>query len=128
MDDRHARARRTLRDGRTRPPDGFRTRSLRRFEALVADAVSGLPPTVRAHLTEQTIRIAEVPPAAADAEVILCRSEPAGAGSPVATLTLYRRPLEARASGPADLLVLLQEVLTTELTGGPDDDPTDRRP
>jgi predicted Zn-dependent protease with MMP-like domain len=129
MDDRHARHRRADADRRRRPSDGHRSRDRARFQRLVADAVAGLPPTLRSQLDRVELVIHDVPPRGATA--VLSRYEPA-AGDPSDTagadqLTLFRRPLELRAASKLDLIDLVRETLVHELAHhlGIDDDGID---
>lgn len=119
MDDRHARHRRSPADPRRRPPDGFRTASSRRFERLVDEAIGSLPAGVLVHLDGIEVEVEEVPPGD---ELLLGASrglpsrEHPGAPTPAAgRITLYRRPIEARASDRSDLVRLVREVVVREI-------------
>lgn len=93
------------------------------FDRLVGDAVSGLPDQLLRYLSEVEVAVADVPPPARDErEVVLGRIRrlPATRAlrrspDPSARLTLYRRPLEARAHSRPDLLELVQLVIVHEL-------------
>ncbi|MFA9430083.1 metallopeptidase family protein [Egicoccus sp. AB-alg2] len=134
MPDRHARHRRSAADRRRRPVDGYRMTSAERFDRLVDDAVSGLPDGLLRYLTDIQVAVAEVPPDADAAEVVLARLRRLGDGrrtrgsaDPAIRLTLYRRPLEARAASRSDLLDLVQLTIVQELADhfGIDDDRLD---
>jgi predicted Zn-dependent protease with MMP-like domain len=137
-DDRHARRRRADTDRRRRPVDGFRAPDLRRFERLVEDAVAALPEGLLAHLDNVQITVTDVPP-----------PDPVGTGSDEVLLGLYqgvpktrrgwgdtalpdrislfRRPLEARANSKAELADLIRETVVHEIAHhfGIDDDRLD---
>ncbi|MFA9445107.1 metallopeptidase family protein [Egicoccus sp. AB-alg6-2] len=123
MSDRHARHRRSPADRRRRPVDGYRVADADRFDRLVDDAVGGLPDELLRYLDEVEMAVAEVPPGGADErEVVLGRlrrlpanASSRGPGAATARLTVYRRPLEARAHNRADLLELIQLVVVQEL-------------
>ncbi|MFP4149916.1 MAG: metallopeptidase family protein [Nitriliruptoraceae bacterium] len=117
MDDRHARYRHRVADRRRRPVDGYRLAGGRRFDRLVGESLAELPPAVLDHLQQVQLRLADVPPPRPDGEeeILLARSEPAGAQP--ARLTLFRRPIETRAHSKPELLVLLREVLIREVAG-----------
>lgn len=133
MDDRHARRRHRVSDPRRRPVDGYRLTGGPRFDRLVGEALGELPAPVLAHLQQVQLRLADVPPAPGPdeaEEVLLARYERTARGrgrdaaSHPAQLTLYRRPIEARAHSKPELLLLLREVLVREvaLQLGIDDD------
>jgi predicted Zn-dependent protease with MMP-like domain len=119
--DRHARSRRADVDRRRRPVDGARTSSGRRFARIVDDALASLPPGLLAYLERVQLRIEDVPPAdPADDLVLLSHYEAAPRPLPGPfelpdRLTLYRRPLEARARDRIELLELLRETIVAEL-------------
>jgi len=139
MPDRHARHRRSATDRRRRPVDGYRMTNATRFDRLVDDAVTGLPEGLLPYLTGIEIAVAEVPPErrSPEPEVVLARLRPlpprrsrrrrteeqrgtdgqrgAGGTDVTARLTLYRRPLEARAISRGDLLDLVQVTIVQEL-------------
>lgn len=136
MSDRHARHRRSPADRRRRPTDGFRVGGVERFDRLVDDAVSGLPRALLDYLDEVELAVADVPPVSDDAEVPLSRLRRVrperalrrgGTRRASARLTLYRRPIEARAHSRTDLLELVQLVIVQELADhfGIDDDRLD---
>lgn len=135
MDDRHARYRRRTADPRRRPIEGYRAAGTDRFDRLVGDALRSLPPPLLEHLQQVEIRVATLPPVpspGSPGEVLLSRYEsPAGPPAPRRArrrrrdlLTLYRRPLEARARSRADLIALVREVVVHEVAHqlGIDDD------
>jgi predicted Zn-dependent protease with MMP-like domain len=125
MYDRHGRHRGVEQDRHRRPAAGFRTTGRQRFERLVTDAVSTLPPTTLRRLREVRLEIEEVPrsgeglvltvwddPVAAS----LDRADPpARTGEETAELRLYRRPLEWRAIDRADLVELIREVVAERI-------------
>lgn len=118
--DRHGRAARADNDLRRRPSDGFRTASRARFVALATRAASRLPAELRVHLSGARLRVEEVPtdgdgpgggPLHVDAigDVPLCvvalnPPEPA-------TVRLFRRPLELRATSRPQLESELERAL-----------------
>jgi predicted Zn-dependent protease with MMP-like domain len=131
MDDRHARRRHRVADPRRRPVDGYRLAGGERFDRLVGEVLAELPGAVLDHLQQVELRLADVPPTPAPGEieeVLLARYEPAGpTGRAIRTparLTLYRRPIEARAHSKPELIALLREVLVRETARqlGIDDD------
>ncbi|MBS3941981.1 MAG: metallopeptidase family protein [Actinobacteria bacterium] len=132
MSDRHARHRRSPTDRRRRPVDGYRAASADRFDRLVDDAVSGLPEPLLRYLEDVEVAVTEVPPVS-DEEVALASMRslrgPRARRRTTATvrLTLFRRPLEARAHSRADLLELIQLVVVDHLADhfGIDDDRLD---
>lgn len=112
------------------PPESplFRTRA-EAFNDLVQDAVERLEVRWRRELAAVEFAIAQVPGAGAVPEgtttspsgVPLSRLHPGGAGRN-ARIVLYRRPIEARAKGRADLAILVQDLITeqvAELLGVP---------
>jgi predicted Zn-dependent protease with MMP-like domain len=134
-DDRHARHRRAEPDRRRRPVDGFRTADRGRFGRLVEDALAELPPSFLEHLDGTTIVVEDVPPVPGDGdagEVALAAYDTApvrgrGRRAPGHLLTLYRRPLEARATSKRDLAAIVREVTVLEVAEhlGIDDDQID---
>jgi predicted Zn-dependent protease with MMP-like domain len=133
MDDRHARRRHRVADPRRRPVDGYRLSGEHRFDRLVGEVLAELPAAVLDHLQQVELRLADVPPAPPPGEVeevLLARYQLPGSPGPgvvhptPARLTLYRRPLEARAHSKPELLTLLREVLVREAARqlGVDDD------
>jgi predicted Zn-dependent protease with MMP-like domain len=126
MIDRHARHRRTPLDRHRRPVDGFRTRSTARFAHLVRDAMAALPPGLARELAAVDVTLAEVPAVAEGDEMVLAICSPGEptAGAARDHITLFRRPLEARARDRTDLRELISEVLVqqiAELRGFDDD-------
>ncbi|MEX2504638.1 MAG: metallopeptidase family protein [Egicoccus sp.] len=132
MPDRHARHRRSPADRRRRPVDGYRAPSADRFDRLVDEAISALPEPLLRYLEDVEVAVAEVPTVAGD-EVALASMRqlrgPRARRRTTATnrLTLFRRPLEARAHSRADLLDLIQLVVVDHLADhfGIDDDRLD---
>jgi predicted Zn-dependent protease with MMP-like domain len=137
MRDRHARHRRRDVDRRRRPVDGARTRSVDRFARLVDDAVAGLPRDFLPYLRDVQISVADVPP-----------PDPVGHGDEILLglyegvprterdthppvlpdrITLFRRPLEARARNRRDLSELVRHTVIHEVAHhfGIDDDRLD---
>jgi predicted Zn-dependent protease with MMP-like domain len=137
MDDRHARHRRSDADRRRRPVDGFRARDLRRFERLVDDAVGSLPGELLDYLDNVQITIEDVPPAdpMGEGDELLLglyqgipRTErELGGGWLPDRITLFRRPLEARARTKRELADIVRETVVHEIAHhfGIDDDRLD---
>jgi predicted Zn-dependent protease with MMP-like domain len=130
--DRHARFRRADADRRRRPVDGSRASSGRRFARLVDDALASLPPGLLAYLGQVQLHVEDVPPVDEADEVVLVSYTRAGAPQvgaldAIDQLTIYRRPLEARARDRLELLELLREVIVHEVADrhGLDDDQLD---
>ncbi len=106
-----------------------------RFDRLLDDAIGALPEALRSYLDDVELAVAEVPVVRdGDAAVSLSdlrRLHPGRArrrgSSARARLTLYRRPLEARATSRDDLVDLVQLVVVQELADhfGIDDDRLD---
>ena len=95
--DAHGRAARADNDPRRRPADGFRLRDATRFQRVVVDAIATLPGRLAGPLADARVVVEAVPPAGGEqADVPLARFR-----APL--LTVYRRPLESRASDRADL-------------------------
>lgn len=104
-----------------------------RFDAMVLEALEPIEQRWGAELTELDLAVDEVPEVdetspdevvwqagvLADVGVPLAQLVPAGVdpeGQPSrARIVLYRRPLEARARGGADLTELLHEVLVEQV-------------
>lgn len=133
-EDRHGRHRRTVEDPRRRPAQGWRTSSMDRFERLVDDAVAALPPFVLAHVENVAIVVREVPDERFADDVLLGlyegvpRPERGGFLPPLPDrITLFRRPLEARARSREELHHLVLETLVHEIAHhvGIDDDRLD---
>lgn len=137
MDDRHARHRRTGTDRRRRPVEGYRATSTDRFDRLVNDAISSLPKPLLTYLDDVQLMIADIPPVdSLDSGEQLAlglyqAASPSGRGRrasrPPDRLTLFRRPIEARAHDKRDLIDLIQETVVHELAHhhGIDDDRLD---
>jgi predicted Zn-dependent protease with MMP-like domain len=137
MTDRHARFRRADVDRRRRPIDGFRATGARRFDRLIDDAIASLPPDVLAYLDNVQVTVEDVPPAAApgaDEQVLLGlyqgipRTErELGSSALPDRITLFRRPLEARARNRAELGELVRDTVIHEIAHhfGIDDDRLD---
>lgn len=132
MDDRHARHRRADADRRRRPSDGFRAADADRFARLVEDAVASLPRALLAYLDDVRLTIAEVPPATPAVEpdevlLGLYQRVPRTArasGDAADRITLFRRPIEARARTKRELAEIVRETVVHELAHhhGLDDD------
>jgi predicted Zn-dependent protease with MMP-like domain len=134
MDDRHARYRRSDADRRRRPIEGFRALGSARFDRLVNDAIATLPRDLLVYLDDVEVAVEDVPPIAPTGtgeQVELGRYRAAArtgrgrrAAQPPDRLTLFRRPLEARANDKRDLADLVQETVVQELAQhfGIDDD------
>ena len=94
-----------------------RTRA-ERFDDLVLDAVDDLDPRWREPLAAVEVAVEDVPPADPSpweaGEVPLGRVFPADRGLP-ARVVVYRRPVEARSQGPADLADLVRTVVVEQL-------------
>ena len=117
MSDRHERHRRTPLDRYRRPVDGFRMRSTARFAHLVQDAMTALPPGLATEIAGVDVTLADVPIVPDGEEMILATCRP-GEPTDVATrehITLFRRPLEARARDRSDLRELIREVLVQQI-------------
>jgi predicted Zn-dependent protease with MMP-like domain len=114
MNDRHARHRRPDADRRRRPVDGSRTSSPGRFGRLVDDALTSLPPALLDELDDVQVVVEDIPPALPDAEdeVLLGAFQSA---SGLDRITLFRRPLEARARNRVELTDLVRETIVREL-------------
>jgi predicted Zn-dependent protease with MMP-like domain len=137
VDDRHARYRRPDADRRRRPVEGFRASSTARFDRLIDDAIATLPKDLLAYLENVQITVADVPPPdpmGQGDELLLGlyqgvpRTErDFGAPHLPDRITLFRRPLEARAHDKHDLADLVQETVVHELAHhfGIDDDRLD---
>jgi predicted Zn-dependent protease with MMP-like domain len=137
MDDRHGRHRRGEVDGRQRPADGYHTPTPPRFERLVARALDSLPDDLLDHLDNVQITVADVPdadPLGRGEEVLLGlyqgvpRTERDLEGGLLPDrITLFRRPLEARAATRHDLQALVRDTLVHEVAHhfGIDDDRLD---
>lgn len=114
--DRHGRAARTDGDRRRRPVDGFRMHDVRRFTAVVEDALATLPQALRDAAGEALVAVEDVPPAGSDAVIPLARFEPAQSRRQLpGKLILYRRPLELRALSRDDLAELIRAAAGREI-------------
>jgi hypothetical protein len=82
----------------------------------VLDGVERLERRWLRELQDVEFAVEEVPPAdsAVDGPVPLGRLYRGGAGRD-ARIVLYRRPIEARATGRAELAVLVQDLLTEQV-------------
>jgi predicted Zn-dependent protease with MMP-like domain len=82
----------------------------------VLDAVERLERRWRRELQEVEFAVEDVPPAdsATDGPVPLGRLYRGGAGQD-ARIVLYRRPIEARAAGRADLAALVHDLLVEQV-------------
>lgn len=138
MDDRHARHRRTTADRRRRPAGGYRASGADRFTRLTEQAIAALPAGLLSYLDGVHVTVEEVPPTTAGASQpgdgpplgmywTGTRSD-AEPGPPLDRLTLFRRPLEARASDRHELAELVREAVVDEIARrfGIDDDELDR--
>jgi predicted Zn-dependent protease with MMP-like domain len=134
--DRHARRRRRDADPRRRPVDGYRVASTSRFDRLVQDAIGGLPDGLLAYLDDVEVLVADVPPpdllAPVDTGGLLGRLHDPPRRRPgdvtlSGSLTLHRRPLEARATNRQELTDLVQDTVVRLLAErfGLDDDRLD---
>ena len=130
-EDRHGRHRRRVEDPRRHPSQGWRAAGADRFDRLVGDAIAELPPFVMDRVENVAIVVEEVPPTD---EVLLGLYEgvPRTARdgwAPVLPdrITLYRRPLEARARTKDELRMLIATTLVHEVAHhhGIDDDRLD---
>lgn len=100
------------------PPDvPLRRTRADRFADLVLDAVERLEGRWRRELAEVEFAVEAVPPieaieAARHSDTVpLCRLYRGGAGHS-ARIVLYRRAVEARAAGGAELAALVQDLIT----------------
>lgn len=133
MPERHARHRRRPADRHRRPVDGFRALGRERFERLVDDAVSGLPGELLAHLENVQITVEDVP--ASDDDGVLLglyegvpRTERDLSDTALPDrITLFRRPLEARARDKVELAAVVRDTVVHEVAHhfGIDDDRLD---
>lgn len=101
------------------PPDlpGYRTRA-ERFDDVVLDAVDRLERRWGSRLAGTEFAVEEVPPSPPapweHGGVPLGRYFPADVGAP-ARVVVYRRPVETRAEGDADLAELVRDVLVEQV-------------
>ena len=122
---------------RRRPIDGFRASSRDRFERLVETAIASLPAELLSYLDNVQITVADVPPPdpVGEGEEILLglyegvpRTERGfGEGLLPDRITLYRRPLEARARNQQELADVVRDTVVHEIAHhfGIDDDHLD---
>jgi hypothetical protein len=104
------------------PPDSPHSRTrAEAFNDLVLDAVERLELRWRRELAAVEFAVEAVPGAAAVPEtttapggVPLSRLHHGGAGRN-ARIVLYRRPIEARAKGRADLAILVQDLIVEQV-------------
>ncbi len=101
--DRHGRGFRADNDRRRRPADGFRVRDAARFAQIVEEAVSTLPTRLAEPVEAAEITVTAVPP-----ETTAVRGPPQLADLSANRLTVYRRPLESRAEGRAELVAVVR--------------------
>ncbi|MEO2108273.1 MAG: metallopeptidase family protein [Actinomycetota bacterium] len=114
--DRRGRGIRADNDLRHRPTDGFRTASTARFLVLVRGAVAALPGDLRTHLDPVELVVTDVPSRRSLEEVRPSGDVPlAHVGlardETPARLTVYRRPVELRASTREELQGLLARAV-----------------
>jgi predicted Zn-dependent protease with MMP-like domain len=111
-EDKHGRHRRTDRDPRRRPGDGFRVRGADRFARLVTGALADLPPGLRPFVDQVRLVIVDVPPNApesGDQPIVAAHSDDPLTGG--CEIRLYRRPIELRARSRTDLAELVRELV-----------------
>lgn len=99
----------------------------RQFDELVLDAVSSIERRLGRSLEDLEVAVEDVPPsdpAPWESRVALGRLFPAEGGVP-ARVVLYRRPLETRAVGGAELATLVHEVLAEQVAAMLGQDPED---
>jgi len=115
-EDRHGRASRSDNDQRRRPSDGFRLRDATRFARLTEDALATLPEPLLEALEDAELEIVDVPPEPPPGaeEVALAEFHPAD-GRGRARVTVYRRPLEARALARLELVELVRVAVGREV-------------
>ncbi|MEX0868852.1 MAG: metallopeptidase family protein [Nitriliruptoraceae bacterium] len=130
--ERHARHRRTVSDRRRRPVDGFRTLTAARFDRLVAQALDDLPAAVHAQLANVQITVDDVPQDDADVLLGLYEGIPQpdrdfGEAMLPDRITIFRRPIEARAATPRELQEIVRDTVIHEVAHhfGIDDDRLD---
>lgn len=109
---------------------------MRRFERIVDSALASLPARLLPYLENVQVIVEDVPPpqALGREEVVLGLYGGTPRGAPTSDapelpdrLTLYRRPIESRATNKEDLFDLVREVVVHELAHhfGIDDDRLD---
>jgi predicted Zn-dependent protease with MMP-like domain len=99
----------------------------RQFDELVLDAVSSIERRLGRSLEDLEVAVEDVPPsdpAPWESRVALGRLFPAEGNVP-ARVVLYRRPLETRAVGGAELATLVHEVLAEQVAAMLGQDPED---
>ncbi|CAN5702976.1 hypothetical protein BH24ACT14_BH24ACT14_05730 [soil metagenome] len=101
--DRHGRGFRADNDRRRRPADGFRVRDATRFGQIVDEAISTLPARLAKPVERARITVVAVPP-----ETAAAPGQPQLADFSTDRLTVYRRPLESRADGRAELVAMVR--------------------
>lgn len=132
MDDRHARRRRSPPDRRRGPTTGFLAADRGRFQRLAEEAITGLPRQHRELLGRVRVVVEDVPPPDDGLEVALGRLMPmsvgqapgtAAPGEAAATMILYRRPIEMRATSRDELTELIAQVVRGEIARQRGDEP-----
>lgn len=106
-------------DRRRRPADGFRLRDEERFADVAEDALADLPDPLLDAVTDMRLIVADVPPPpkggeALQLDVPLAVFRPASTDEPP-EVTVYRRPLEARAASRVELQELIRLVVGREV-------------
>ncbi len=136
--DRHGRHRRSPIDPRRRPVDGYRPLRPGAFDRMVAEAVASLPAELLAYVDNVQIIVEDVPPPDLDGEgedaILLGLYEGVprterGWDAPLLPdrITLFRKPIEARARNRAELEMIVQDTVVHEIAHhfGIDDDRLD---
>jgi predicted Zn-dependent protease with MMP-like domain len=136
--DRHDRHRRSPVDPRRRPVDGFRPLRPGAFDRMVDVAISSLPPELLGYVDNVQILVEDVPPSDAlgDGEdgILLGLYEGVprterGWDAPLLPdrITLFRKPIEARARSRSELAMVVQDTVVHEIAHhfGIDDDRLD---
>lgn len=111
--DRHDRARRGEPDRRRRPVDGFRLRDDRRFELLVEDVLATLPAALLREIADADLRIEALP--AEEPRETEPRLALLDATVRPRRLTVYRRPIEARAGSRLELAEVIRSAVGREV-------------
>ena len=114
-DDRHGRLARADSDRRRRPSDGFRVRDVARFQRIAEDAIATLPSPVLDALAEADLVLEEIPPEPAAGENVVPLAEFRPAGVERARVTVYRRPIEARAITRGEVADLVRLAVGREV-------------
>ncbi len=89
-----------------------------RFDEAVLDAVSAFERRLGSTLPDLEVAVEDVPPSDPDPwerTVVLGRLFPAD-GPQRARMVLYRRPVEARGSSPAEVAGIVHEVVVEQLS------------